>query len=98
VLALLTQLLRAAAEYLALKNKTAAYDLSRRIEADIADDEDQILRLRALPDTRSQLAADRMRDSIVRARGWLADLPAPSPVPESGAAGADEGGTIHPAD
>lgn len=94
--AALTALATAIAEYFRLRQLTAAYDLSRRIEADIAADEDEIARLRTFGDDVSARRADRVRARILRAQGIASrlDLSAARPAPGSGAAGADAGRTV----
>jgi len=51
----------------------ARYDLTRRIESDIRDDEAEIARLRALG-AAGQLAADRVLARILRAQGIAASI------------------------
>lgn len=97
MIALLTEIFRALAEYLKLKNAKARYELTTRIEDDIARAEATVADLRGMADTGSQLAADRLRDQIIRTRGILANLPAAGALPGGGAAGPDQRGDIHPA-
>ena len=75
--AAITAIFTALAEWLRLKQVSAAYDLRRRIEADIAADEDDILRLRARGNPSDHERADRLRERILRAEGVAADLSAP---------------------
>ena len=98
--AALTALATAFAEYLRLRQLTAAYDLSRRIEADIAADETDIARLRDAVDDLSARRADRLRARILRACGIASrlNLPTPSPAAGSGAGNTDGGGDVHAAD
>jgi hypothetical protein len=97
ILNALAAVANAAAAYFKFKSISESYRLSRRIEADNAADENEIARLRALPDTGSHMLADRLQQRIVRAQGWLGHLPTPNPGPESGATGANGGGDIHTA-
>lgn len=94
--AALTALATAFAEYFRLRQLTAAYDLSRRIESDIAADEADIDRLRDLGGDVSARRADRLRARILRALGIASrlDLPAARPAPGSGAADTDAGRTV----
>ena len=98
--AALTALATAIAEYLRLRQLTAAYDLSLRIEADIASAEDEIARLRNFGDDVSARRADRVLARLLRAQGIASriDLPAAHPAPGSGAGNTDGGGDVHAAD
>ena len=58
--AALTALATAFAEYFRLRQLTAAYDLSRRIEADIESAESEIERLRTFSDDVCARRADRV--------------------------------------
>jgi hypothetical protein len=91
----ITAIFTALAAWLEIRRVGAAYELSRKIENDIHEDETEILRLRALPDTGSQLAADRLRDRVARARGIVANLPAAGAPAESRPAGDDDAGDLH---
>jgi hypothetical protein len=91
----ITAIFTALAAWLEIRRVGAAYELSRKIESDIANDEDQILRFRAAGGTANQLAADQLQDRLLHARGILADLPAPGPPPPGGSAGGDGGGRLH---
>jgi hypothetical protein len=97
MIALLSAIFTALAEFLRLKNATAAYDLTRRIESDIENDEARIAALRDRGDDASQRMADRLRDRILRAQGIGATLPAAGPPAPGGRAGTDGGGDLHPA-
>lgn len=94
--AALTALATALAEYLRLKQLTAAYDLQCRIESDVESSESEIARLRDRGDELSARRADRLRARILRAQGIASRLPvsAASPAPGSGSAGADAGRTV----
>ena len=98
--AALTALATALAEYLRLKQLTAAYDLQCRIEADIASAEDEIARLRNFGDDVSARRADRVLARLLRACGIASrlNLPTPSPAAGSGAGNTDGGGDVHAAD
>jgi hypothetical protein len=50
-----------------------------------------------LPDTGSQLAADRLRERVARAQGIIANLPTAGAGAPGGAAGANGGGNLHSA-
>ena len=95
--AALTALATALAEYLRLKQLTAAYDLQCRIESDVESSESEIVRLRNLADDVSTRRADRLLARILRAQGIASRLPvsAASPTAGSGSAGADAGRTVH---
>ena len=74
MLALLTALAEALRLWLQLKVVSARYDLQRRIETDIATDEDEINRLRWPGNDAGNFAADRLRDRVLRAQGVIAAL------------------------
>ncbi len=96
ILTAITAVAEAAAAFYRVQQVSAAYDLTERIEKDITDDENEISRLRAHLNTGSQLAADRLQKRLVRRQGWLAHIPAPGAIPESGTADPDEGRDLHP--
>lgn len=75
----------------AAKNKAISvqYDLERRIEREMAEDERQLARLRASGDPVDALAADRLRQRILRAKGIAAGLPTPGTAPGEGRGRAD---------
>lgn len=97
MLALVTALVQAALAWLQIRAVSARYDLTRRIEADIQNDENAIADLRALGDDAAQLAADRLRDRILRAQGIVAALPTPRPEIARGPTGTDGSGDVRPA-
>jgi len=70
-----TALANALRAYLEIRVITARYDLTRRIEADIREDEIRIGILRERGDPADQLVADRLRERIARAQGIAANLP-----------------------
>lgn len=101
---ILSALANAAAYYFQIKATSAAYDLSTRIESDIAASEAQLARLRKLGDPASQLAGDRLVARILRQRGIFARVADAEPVPAAGPAvaggvgGADGGRHLHAGD
>ena len=80
--------------WLQIKAQREHYDLQRQIEADIETDENKISALRASADPADQLAADRLRDRIVRAQGIAANLPATGAPAPGGSAGANPAGNL----
>lgn len=94
--AALTALATALAEYLRLKQLTAAYDLQCRIESDVESSETAIAGLRDRSDDYSARRADRLRARIIRSQGIASCLPvsAASPTAGSGADGADTGRVV----
>ena len=99
MLTLLSALAQALVEFLKLKVVSAKYDLQRRIETDLETDENQITALRARGDDGSMRVADQLYQRILRTQGFAAaaDLPAPGVAAAGGAAGANGGGNLHPA-
>ena len=63
----ITAIFAALAAYLQIKLITARYDLQRRIESDVRNAEERIDQLRARGGPADQLAADRLREQIIRA-------------------------------
>ena len=82
---IITALVHAAVYFLRIKATRAAYDLSKDIESDIEKQEEQIESLRDLGDPASQLAADRIRARVLRARAVYARLELPEPQLEPAA-------------
>jgi len=85
----ITAIFAALAAYLQIKLVTARYDLQRRIEGDVRHAEERIDQLRARGGPADQLAADRLREQIIRANGVVANLPAASPSPHGGDGGSN---------
>ena len=86
-LALFGTLLRAVAAYLELKNKRAAWDLMLDVEKECRENEIEIEKLRASGRVADQLAADRLRNRIVRLQGVAVAIGESLPTPSAGAAG-----------
>lgn len=90
-------LIKALVLWLQLRNAEIAYTLPRQIEADIEEDEKTILALRALGTDASNIAADRLRERILRSQGIVANLPTASAVPQGGGPNPISTGGVHPA-
>lgn len=95
ILTAVTAVAEAVAAKFRLDLVSAAYDLTERIEKDITNDENEILRLRALGDDASARIADRLRKRLIRRQGFFAHVSAASPAIEIGDSGADSNGDLH---
>lgn len=85
MLALIKLALEALVSWLRIQAVGAGYNLTRKIENDIREDEASIESLRTRADPASQLLADRLRDRIVRAQGIAQSIPTTGAPPDTGA-------------
>jgi len=83
----ITAIFAALAAYLQIKLVTARYDLQRRIEGDVRHAEERIDQLRARGGPADHLAADRLREQIIRSNGVVANLSTTSPATHLGDGG-----------
>jgi hypothetical protein len=93
----LKNLARALAAFFEIKLLRARHELSRQIEKDLAEDEMEFQRLRALPDSGSQRAADRVLARIARSEGVIADISGANHHPPGESTRPDGGGDLHAA-